>query len=165
VNTLDLSAVEIRGGPLNLVSDAEIDGLEERLQCTFPQGYREFMTHLGEGTISNFVRVLPPWRILEYLDEHRGLMGGYWSWESPEVPFGQEDAMASIPLAETLQGDVLVFHPSNPQAIYVLPRHEERLHVLGPGLLEAIAWASTPGRLGDVAPAMYFEPQSKQWSP
>lgn len=157
---LDLGAVEIRGGPLVPVTDADVDDAEQRLGTRFPDGYREFVTRLGEGTIRSFVRVLPPRRVLEYLDEHRGLMAGYWFWDTPGEPFGQEEAMASIPLAETLQGDVLVFHSSDRQKIYVLPRHEERLHVLGPGLLEAVAWVSAPGALGDVDPELYFEPES-----
>jgi len=47
-----------------LASDSEVLDLERLLGATFPAGYREYVTHLGEGYLNDFVRVLPPWTVL-----------------------------------------------------------------------------------------------------
>lgn len=159
---IDLAGMEIRGGSVIPVPDAEVAALERNLGVRLPDGYQEWVTTLGEGTFRNFVRVFPPSRILDDLQAHRGMMAGYWFWDAPGERFGQEEAMESIPLGETLQGDVLVFHPAERDKIYVLPRHEERLHVLGPSLIEAVEWVSTPGVLGDIDEGTFFEPQSSR---
>ena len=155
--TLDLDAVEIRGGPLVVVSDAEVDDLETRIGSRVPGGYREYVTRLGEGILSDFVRVLPPWRILADLDEHRGRMAAYWFWDDSSSPFGQEQAMASIPVADTTDGDAIAFHPSDPDQLVVLPRSEDSLYVRGPGLLATIEWVCS-GRIGRLGPHRSFVP-------
>lgn len=156
VEPLDVDGVEIRGGPLVLASDAEVDEMQNRLSVAFPAGYREYVTRLGEGVLSGFVRVLPPWRILAELEEHRGMMSAYWFWASAETPFGQEQAMESIQIADTVDGDVIAFYPANRQPIIVLPRNEDRLHARGPDFLETIIWVCTA--IGEVGPPHYFEP-------
>jgi hypothetical protein len=155
---LDLGRVGIRGGPLVLATDAEVDDLEQRLGVRFPAGYREYVTRLGEGDLNVFVRVLPPWRVLPELERHRGGMAAYWSWESVDVPFGQQEAMASIPIADTFGGDVITFHPASPDRIIVLPRDLDRLYARGPDLLEVINWVCSGRVIRSFGPDRYFEP-------
>ena len=128
VAPLDIDGVEIRGRALVLASDAEVDSMQDELGVEFPDGYRAYITRLGEGSLNDFVRVLPPWRILAELEEHRGMMAAYWFWESGKVPFGQEQAMESIPIADTMDGDAIAFHPTDRRQIIILPRNDERLY-------------------------------------
>ncbi len=158
VAPLDIDRVEIRGAPVVLVSDAEVDEMQDRLGIELPDGYRDYVTRLGEGRLNVFVRVHPPWRIMAELDEHRGTMSAYWFWESGKVPFGQEEAMESIQIADTMDGDVIVFHPSDHKRIIVLPRHGDRLYVRGPDLLETINWVCSGGAIRRFGPLRYFEP-------
>jgi hypothetical protein len=158
VKPLDLVSVDVRGRPLVLASHAEVDDLEARLKVRMPEGYREYVTTLGEGSLNTLVRVLPPWRVLSDLEEHRGLMAGFWFWDSGNVAFGQEEAMASIAVADTLDGDVIVFHPSDPGHLIVLPRGGERLYARGPDLLETINWICSGRVLRSLGPSRYFEP-------
>jgi len=155
---LDLASVELRGGPLVLATSADVDDLEARLGVRFPDGYREYVTQLGEGTLNTFLRVLPPWRVLADLDEHRGLMAGFWFWESDKVAFGQDEAMESVAIADTLDGDVIVFHPSDPGHLIILPRDDEQLYARGPDLLETINWVCSGRVLRSFGPSRYFEP-------
>ncbi len=141
-----------------LVTPAEVDDLETRLSVRVPAGYREYVTQLGEGSLNTFVRVLPPWRILKELTEHQGMMAGFWFWESDTVAFGQEEAMESIAIADTLDGDVIVFHPSDPGRLIILPRNDERLYARGPDLLETINWVCSGRVLRSFGPSRYFEP-------
>ncbi len=162
VEPLDVTRVEIRGGPLVLATPAEVDALEVRLGVRFPAGYREYVTQLGEGTLNTFVRVLPPWRILQELGEHQGMMAGFWFWESDKVVFSQQQAMESIAIADTLDGDLIVFHPSDPRQLFVLPRNDERLYARGPGLLETINWVCSGRVLRSFGPNRYFEPSDSR---
>jgi hypothetical protein len=156
---LDLNSVELRGGPLVLVSDWEVDDLEARLDVRMPDGYREYVTTLGEGSLNTFIRVLPPWRILADLDEHRGLMAAGWHWDSGKVPFGQDEAMESIPIADKMDGQgVVLFSPSDTHQLIVLPREDDRVYVRGPDLLETINWICSGRVLRSFGPQRYFEP-------
>lgn len=155
---LNLADVELRGGPLVLATHEAVDDLEARLGVRMPGGYREYVTTLGEGMLNALVRVLPPWRILSDLEEHRGLMAGFWFWESGEVHFGQEEALESIPIADTLDGDMIVFHPAEAHGLIVLPRDHERLYARGPDLLETINWVCSGGVLRSFGPHRDFEP-------
>lgn len=141
-----------------LAAPAEVDDLEARLGVRFPAGYREYVTQLGEGILNAFVRVLPPWRILKELGEHQGMMAGFWFWESNKVAFSQQQAMESIAIADTLDGDVIVFHPSDPRQLIVLPRNDERLYARGPDLLETINWVCSGRVLRSFGASRYFEP-------
>ena len=143
--SLDLGEVEIEGGPLVLASHADVDDLESRLGVRFPYGYRDYVTRLGEGDLNALIRVYPPWRVLAELDAHRGMMAGYWFWDARGFPFGQVEAMESIPLADSIDGDTILFHPDDPTEIIILPRHDEKLVVRGPDLLETIAWICSGG--------------------
>lgn len=143
--SLDLSEVAIQGGPLVLASHADVDDLESRLGVRFPDGYREYVTRLGEGDLNVLVRVYPPWRVLTELDAHRGTMAANWFWESGETSFGQDEAIDSIPLADSIDGDTIVFHPGDRTRVVILPRHDEHLVSRGPNLLETVQWICSGG--------------------
>lgn len=153
---LDLMTVEVEGGPLVLASNREVDDLEANIGVRFPVGYREYVTVLGEGQLEALVRVYPPWRILNELDAHRGLMAGYWFWQD-DPAFGQVAATESIPLGDTVDGDAILFHPDR-ALIVVLPRHEERLSIRGADLLETIEWLCAGGTGSIAGPGRTFVP-------
>ena len=155
---LEPDRVELRGSPLVRATQSEVTDLETRLEATFPAGYREYVTQLGEGVLSDLVRVLPPWRVLGELEAHRGTMAGFWFWESGDDAFDQAAAMESIPLADTLDGDVIAFHPTAPERIVVLPRHHDRVYVRGPDFLETINWVCSGRVIRSLGPERYFEP-------
>lgn len=157
VKPLNLSQVEVRGERV-LASDEEVRDAERRLGTTFPMGYRDYVTRLGEGVLNDLIRVFPPWRVLAGLDEHRGGMAGFWSWHSDDVVFDQDDAMTSIPIADSLDGDVITFEPANPDRIIVLPRQQDRLYARGPDLLEVINWVCSGRVIRSLGPQRYFDP-------
>lgn len=50
--------VRVVGKPLVLATGGEADALASRLWVTFPSGYREYVTRLGEGAFGgSFVRI------------------------------------------------------------------------------------------------------------
>ena len=69
---MKIDDVETIGGPLVLATQADVDALEAKLWIRFPEGYREYVTRLGEGVLGGtMVRIYPPWRIEKELSRWR----------------------------------------------------------------------------------------------
>ena len=98
------------------------------------------------------IRVFPPYQILEGdlgIDAWRGRIKEYWFWDTAESVLPQTRALECVLIADTTDGDELVFHPDQPNRIYVLPRYDETSYIAGDGLWPAIQWLLTSGVLFD----------------
>ncbi|QDT54026.1 hypothetical protein Pan44_20530 [Caulifigura coniformis] len=150
----EISVVE--GKPLQEVSVADVDEAERVLGVTFPEGYREYITRFGEGALSVFVRVFPPWEIANSLQEWRDRIDAYWFWG--ERKLSPKRAGECIRFADTLDGDEFCFHPKRPGRLYVLPREEESVSVVDGSLWDLLKWCCVDCKLNpDVGP-LEFEP-------
>jgi predicted DNA-binding WGR domain protein len=146
--SLDLKKVKIVGGPLILATDKEVDALEKKLGVSLPQGYRDYMKKLGEGVLGGtFVRVYGPRTIAKGLDSWRKRIKQYWFWDQGSAVMTKKRAVESVIIADTLQGDELLFHPEEPDRLLVLPRYKEKIFVAGSTLLEAVEWMCSSGKL------------------
>jgi hypothetical protein len=148
--------IHVGGGPLYLSTDAEVDALEAELGMEMPAGYREYVTRLGHGDLCGF-RVIPPGQVLSGLDRHRGTMAIDWSWDAEDGPFGQDQAMTSVPIADGWLG-LTVAWPAHPDHLYLLPKVDPWVIARDADLLQLVEWVcrSDP----DVAPgaALVFQP-------
>lgn len=153
--------IRVVGGPLHLSTDAEVDDLEAQLGMEMPAGYREYVTRLGHGTLCS-LRVTPPAEMLARLQEHHGMMAVYWFWTDPLGVFGQDEAMASVPIADSWQGDQVVAWPGDPDRLYVLWRHADSLYAFDRDLLDLAEFLCR--MVPDAGPdaARTFEPE-KPW--
>ena len=142
-------------GPRVVATEDEIDVLEADLGIRLPEGYREFMVVLGEGVLGGtYVRIYPPWRIRRELQGWQNRIREYWFWKGLD----KERALAAVVVGDTLDGDELIVHPSDPDEIWVLPRHSERALVAGRGLWEALEWLCSAGVLTEPFAERKFEP-------
>src|SRR5689334_17962583 len=120
-------AIRVIGGSLVLSSSAEVDAAEAQHGFRFPTGYREYITQLGEGILGgSFIRIYPPRRILtgdNNLAEWRQRIEEFWFWEEGQDVLAKDQALQSVIIGDTLNGDELIVHPENPERIYVLPRY------------------------------------------
>jgi hypothetical protein len=156
---LNISDVRILQKPLVLAKPHEIDGLESKLWVTFPSGYREYVTKLGEGVLGGrFVRIYPPWRIDKELADWRRRIAKYWFWESSGELLPKERALECIIVGDTVNGDELIFHPVQPNRLFVLPRDSEQARVAGADLLAAVEWMCSSGELSEPFGEREFEP-------
>jgi len=140
---------------------AEVDAAEKQLGVRLPTGYREFIARLGEGRLAGYVRVYPPYQILEgdnSVTAWRKRIDEYWFWDEGKDVLTKVKALECVIVADTMDGDELVAHPSEPDRLYVLPRYEEKIYVAGDGLLAAIEWLLTSGTLTDAIDDRTFEP-------
>ncbi len=70
----------------------------------------------------------------------------------------KEQALQSVIIGDTVDGDELIVHPDNPDRIYVLPRNSEDIYVAGDGLPAAIEWLCGSGTLTEAFSERNFEP-------
>jgi len=161
-HSLSLDDVKIIGTQLFLSTEQEVDLAERELGITFPSGYREYVTRLGDGIFGGYyVRIYPPKRILSgenNVGEWRARINEYWFWDQGEQLLPKPQALESVIIGDTLDGDELVFHPSNPERVYVLPRYQEEAYHAGHGLFAALEWLSSAGILTEAFKQREFEP-------
>jgi len=154
--------IKTTGTPLILSSVAEVDAAEAKIGARFPLGYREYVTRFGEGVLGgSYVRIYPPRRILNglnNLEEWRARIEEYWFWEDGCEILTKEQALESVIVGDTVDGDELLFHPNNPDRLVVLPRNSESIFVAGDGLPEAIDWLCSSGTLTEAFAERDFEP-------
>lgn len=147
---------------LVLSPGSEVDEAEAKLRIKFPSGYREYVTRFGEGILGGtYVRIYPPRRILtgsNNNEEWRNRISQYWFWDDGKDKLTKAQALECIIIGDTYDGDELLVCPSNPERIYVLPRHSEDIHVAGNNLPEAIEWLCSSGVLTEAFEERVFTP-------
>ncbi|MBV9866772.1 MAG: SMI1/KNR4 family protein [Abitibacteriaceae bacterium] len=165
---MDYSSVHLLNESLVLVSPEEVAQLEQQLGTKMPAGYQDFVTTLGLGILNDTVRVYTPNRISRELKDFQQRWDEYWFWDEGRDVLSKEKALESIIIADTGNGDELVFHPSQPDKLYVLPRDSGQIFEPGSTLDEAVEWILHSGvLLGDAdeededflrPEGLYFEP-------
>lgn len=150
--------IEIVGGPLVLSNRTDVEVLENHLGIRMPIGYSEYVTQFGEGILGHFVRIYPPHRILSDLQAWRRRIDEFWFWHQACGFLTKDQALRSIIVADTLDGDELIVHPSNNERIYVLPRQSKDVYAAGEGLPATIDWIFSSGILIDPCIKLNFEP-------
>ena len=152
---------KIQSGPLILSSVVDVHEAEKQLNIIFPTGYKEYVTQFGQGVLGgSYVRIYPPYRIVSELKDWRERIAEYWFWDDGRESLTQEQALESIIIGDTMDGDELVVHPSSPELIYVLPRYQEAMFIAGNGLPSAIEWLCSSGVLTKAFEERNFEPFS-----
>lgn len=144
--------------PLVLATPSDVDRVEARFWFTFPAGYRDLVTRLGEGVLGSFVRVYPPWRVEGELAGWRRRVAKYWFWDEGRDVLPKERALECVIVGDTLNGDEIVFHPTRNDRLFVLPRDSEEVFEAGESLTAAVQWACGSGRLTEPVGDLVFEP-------
>jgi hypothetical protein len=151
---------------LTLATPAEVEDLEANLNVPMPVGYKEYVTMLGLGNYCYYIRVDMPSEILSGYEEYRDSLREYWFWEMGKDILTKEKALESIKIGETIDGDAIIFHPSRSDELFVLPRHDDMLHLIGSSLYEAINWLCVyrhnpySGSVGETHERRYFVPDN-----
>ena len=110
---------------LTLANDAEVDAVETKANFHFPTGYREYVTTLGRGEYCSYIRIHMPWKILSEYRDYQRFLKEYWFWDRGAEVISKSKATESVNVGDTMDGDVILFHPSNPGELFVLPRHDD----------------------------------------
>jgi hypothetical protein len=147
---------------LTPVPEAEVADLEAELGFVFPTGYREFITKFGRGVLGGLVRIYTPADIRSgpcNIEEWRKRIDEYWFWDAGANVLTKPRALQSIIVGDTVGGDELIFHPDEPDRLYVLPHDFEEIWVASTtGLDEAADWFFKSGVIDEPFEDDRFEP-------
>lgn len=119
----------------------DVRDLERQLGVTMPQGWVDFVTTFGQGTYCDLFRIYTPSQILDQIEMHHEIWAMvYECLESPEEFISRRDLAGAIPIGDTLDGDELLFNPSDPGRILLLPRDADRITALRTDLEDLPGW-------------------------
>lgn len=140
---------------LELADPTEITALADKLQIKLPNGYFEFMTTLGFGDYCYNLVVYPPQKILsEYLSAQQ-TWEEYYLWEEGEEVLPKEEVVNSIIFGHSFDGDYLIYSPSRPEQLFVLPRHSQTIYTVPSSFFDPLNWYYSNG--DQVYPAIPFK--------
>lgn len=145
-----------RGAP-----SAEVDAAETAFG-RFPTGYRDFIMRYGRGLIGGLVRIYTPDGLIDgpnNVSEWRKRIDEYWFWDQSADLLSKGHALECVCIADTVGGDELIFHPSNPDRVYVLAHDFDEAYLVSEtGLEAAVDWFFTSGVLDQPFEDDSFEP-------
>lgn len=161
VGPLSIEDLRVVHGPAQPVPPGEVDDLEAWLGCRPPAGYREFVTRFGRGVLSGLVRVYTPGELRRgatSVEDWRARVEEFWLWNDDPDLLTMPRGLECVRVADTLNGDEFVFHPSEPDRVLALGRADFRVYEAGRGLLAALDWTLGSGKLTRRIRARTFEP-------
>jgi hypothetical protein len=177
-----LNDVYLISDKLDLATENQVRTAETALQTRFPNGYLDYVTTLGAGTLNWQVRVLPPTEIVEKTAEYREIEAevtasadenGFSRWDLVKADLGllpPERWLSAVLLVDPGDGHRIVFHPDAPDEIFFIEHEDQELHRAGSTLDEALTWFLETGPWGTRTrvllpdghfverPVRYFEP-------
>ena len=163
---MDYDSVQLLDENLAAVSPAEVDHLEAQLGTTLPKGYRSYITTLGAGVLNDTIRVYRPTFIGQQYRDFQARWAEYWLWDESESVLPKARALECIIVADTLNGDEFILHPTQPDTVYLLPANQSTIYRFIEGLDEALTWALNWDELfgaedddeAERPEGLYFEP-------
>jgi hypothetical protein len=124
----------------------EVAALESELGVGMPTGYAEYVQRTGAGVLGHFLVVHAPAGLPDRTLEWRKRIQEYWFWDTSGAGITPEALQQEgVLVADTFDGDELGFHPADPDTLFVLPRNEDIVRRLGPGLVPAVDWVLSGG--------------------
>jgi len=155
---LQLDQLRVKGKP-QPVSDADLQRLKTELAAKLPAGYEEVVGTLGPGTLRVTVRVQGPATILRDTKAWRERITQYWFWGNGPL-LSKQAAQRAVRIADTIGGDELVFLPTEPDTLLLLPHEDEEVQLVSKtGLLSALTRLVT-SESGKVPAKLTYEPTS-----
>lgn len=135
------------------VAEADIAAAEAVLNTRFPSGYRAFISKYGRGILGGLVRVAVPADLVageRSVAEWRKRIDEYWFWDASADLLPKAHALECVVIADTVGGDELIFHPADPDRVYVLAHDFDVAYLASTtGLEAAVDWFFTSGKLDE----------------
>jgi hypothetical protein len=128
----------------------EVESLEQHLGFSLLSGYREFITRFGEGDYCDLFRIYPPARIREEYALHREFLREHeyhQFFKGSDSVLSKKQLQECILIGDSHDGDYIEYHPSMPDKLFVLPRHDDKIHILKADFRDLHIWIWTEPRL------------------
>ncbi|WP_098455798.1 hypothetical protein [Sanguibacter antarcticus] len=133
------------------VEESAVEALDDLLGGRTPAGYKEFVTELGDGVCSGYVRVYPPARVLAEYESVQDRVQECFFWDDGSSVATRDDLVTAVIVADTLGGDEVFVHPDTDR-ILVLPREESGIYAFPNDLRTVLGWLLTSGTLTPALP-------------
>ena len=147
-NHMAFDTVYLVSKTLDLATAQAVAAAEAALGIRFPAGYREYVTTLGAGHYNDDIRIMMPEQIqAEYAvqqqtwAEYADLYEGYYEVIPPDR------LVQSIIFGTTSGGLDIIFHPDDPEDIYVLNAEDEDAFHAGATLEGVLDWMVLSGEV------------------
>lgn len=123
---------DIKNPPLKPVLESEFLEVEIQLNLIFPSDYKYISQLLGAGEITSIsLQIFTPYRIRDVLGpESRNRLKEFWFWTESSDTLTQQKAIDCFPFFGSTLGDEILFHPSNLDQWFILPRHDNEIIVV-----------------------------------
>jgi len=156
--TLTLDSMWVVTKRLARSSMEDTAALAASLGGTLPHSHRAFLERFGAGSFVGVLRVLGPAEILAQRDlvrEHRVFAPEHAKvWPDFAGLVNANEAERLVPVAVSIDGDMLTVNLDRPDMLFVFPRHREDIE-LAEDFTEALGWFSHSGS--------YWERSKKPW--
>lgn len=130
-------------------TEADIAVCEDALGVKLENSLRGLMLQYGAGAIAWAVRVNTPRQIAAEQQKWRARIECYWFWDEGADVLSKEQALQSVCVADTFNGDEIVYWNGG---YYVLPRDFETVFAVGSSFAEAVHWLITSGVIYEAVP-------------
>lgn len=140
----------------------DVAAAEAALGARFPTGYYDFITRYGRGILGGLVRIYTPADIVSgpnNVRDWRARIDEYWFWDASAALLPKAKALECVAIADTVGGDELIFHPDQPDRLYVLAHDFDEAYLASEaGLEAAVDWFFTSGVIDEPFEDFSFEP-------
>lgn len=123
---MDLKQVIVVSTILKPVELSDVIALETALAIKLPSGYTEFITTFGSGSYADLFYIFTP---AEIAAQHRQVQASWrqyarqFFYDYGSQPLPETALYESIIVGVSHNGDEVVYHPSDQNQLYILPRH------------------------------------------
>ncbi len=121
-------------------TNEQIIKVEKKFGFKLPESYIHYITFLGEGLYSGFIRIYLPDRIKDNSNSilvkrlHNDILNKY-------------DFDKLICIGDSMEGDQIVFCPEYTNKIFICSRHFPELYFLDEGLYKPMKWSDSYGNV------------------
>lgn len=136
---MEIPSIYIANSRLQVASEESVRVAQRAIGAQFPSGYSSFVTALGEGILNAHIYPrLPDQVSYGRLSTQQSLCERVDIWKDGFEVLSRDHICTSIAIADTADGDTIVFHPDIPQAVWYLPHEGNKPILLGDGFLNAL---------------------------
>ncbi|HMA32947.1 MAG TPA: SMI1/KNR4 family protein [Chloroflexia bacterium] len=148
--------------PLQQVTEAEVETLEQALDTPLPPDYRAFLMQWGPGVIDREIVLYGPADVIEsthdvrdlfHVSEEEGQTRFFTWYTNTTAFFVSADLDRLLSIGYSLESDYFLLLPDTPPRYFEFPRHSDSIRWVGTSMDDLLQYLN---------PRVRFRPQARQ---